>query len=110
MPHLRSSAPMVGTRRTCRWRTSWTGRRDRGPLRRRGSGAGTRWPCPTARPASVLLEEPNGCAASTLSPTCYVCGPTSFVEHAAELLTASGHYPQRIRPERFGPTRDQHPH
>src|SRR5262245_60463569 len=25
---------------------------------------------------------------STSSPTCYVCGPTSFVERAAELLTA----------------------
>jgi ferredoxin-NADP reductase len=42
----------------------------------------------------------------TLSPTCYVCGPTSFVERAAELLTASGHRPDRIRTERFGPTGD----
>ena len=41
---------------------------------------------------------------STFSPTCYVCGPTSFVEHVAELLTASGHRPEQIRTERFGPS------
>jgi ferredoxin-NADP reductase len=43
---------------------------------------------------------------STRSPTCYVCGPTSFVEYASELLAASGHSAQRIRTERFGPTGD----
>lgn len=42
--------------------------------------------------------------ASSLAPTCYVCGPTSFVESAANLLIASGHNPDRIRTERFGPT------
>jgi ferredoxin-NADP reductase len=42
--------------------------------------------------------------ASSLAPTCYVCGPTSFVENAASLLIASGHNPDRIRTERFGPT------
>lgn len=36
--------------------------------------------------------------------TCYVCGPTSFVEAAAGLLTEAGNHPQRIRTERFGPT------
>jgi len=41
---------------------------------------------------------------SSLGPTCYVCGPTSFVENAARLLTACGHRPDRIRTERFGPT------
>src|SRR6516225_1203819 len=41
---------------------------------------------------------------SSLGPTCYVCGPTSFVENAASLLTACGHRPDRIRTERFGPT------
>lgn len=39
-----------------------------------------------------------------LIPTCYVCGPTSFVESAAGLLTAAGHGPDKIRTERFGPT------
>jgi ferredoxin-NADP reductase len=35
-------------------------------------------------------------------PTCYVCGPTGFVETAANLLVAGGHDPARIRTERFG--------
>jgi ferredoxin-NADP reductase len=41
---------------------------------------------------------------ASFGPTCYVCGPTSFVETAASLLTARGHKPDRIRTERFGPT------
>jgi ferredoxin-NADP reductase len=41
---------------------------------------------------------------AALSPTCHVCGPTFFVAHVAELLTASGHTPEQIRTERFGPT------
>ena len=32
----------------------------------------------------------------------YVCGPTSFVETAADILVALGHDPRRIRTERFG--------
>jgi ferredoxin-NADP reductase len=39
-----------------------------------------------------------------LSPTCYVCGPTGFVESVADLLVAAGHDPARVRTERFGPT------
>jgi ferredoxin-NADP reductase len=35
-------------------------------------------------------------------PDCYVCGPTGFVETAADILVALGHDPQRIRTERFG--------
>jgi ferredoxin-NADP reductase len=37
-----------------------------------------------------------------LEPSCYVCGPTPFVETAADLLIDLGH--TRIRTERFGPT------
>jgi ferredoxin-NADP reductase len=37
-------------------------------------------------------------------PTCYVCGPTGFVEAVSDLLTAAGHDPARIRTERFGPS------
>ena len=37
-----------------------------------------------------------------LAPTCYVCGPTGFVEAVAGLLVATGHDPSRIRTERFG--------
>ncbi|MFC9608156.1 ferredoxin reductase [Streptomyces niveus] len=39
-----------------------------------------------------------------LNPTCYVCGPTGFVERAASLLIGLGHAPDRIRTERFGPS------
>jgi ferredoxin-NADP reductase len=41
---------------------------------------------------------------SNLAPTCYVCGPTSFVENATDLLGASGHDRDKIRTERFGAT------
>ena len=37
-------------------------------------------------------------------PWVYVCGPTSFVEAAAEALVALGHDSHRIRTERFGAT------
>jgi ferredoxin-NADP reductase len=60
------------------------------------------WPRPPGRIDAELVAESGW--PSTLSPTCYVCGPTSFVEHVAGLLTASGHVPDRIRTERFGPT------
>jgi ferredoxin-NADP reductase len=39
-----------------------------------------------------------------LAPTCYVCGPTGFVERVADLLVEAGHDPARVRTERFGPT------
>jgi ferredoxin-NADP reductase len=37
-------------------------------------------------------------------PLIYVCGPTGFVEGAADALVALGHEPSRVRTERFGPT------
>ena len=37
-------------------------------------------------------------------PRTYICGPTAFVEHAADLLVEMGHEPGTIRAERFGPT------
>jgi ferredoxin-NADP reductase len=37
-------------------------------------------------------------------PLVYVCGPTAFVETAAEVLVALGNDAARIRTERFGPT------
>jgi ferredoxin-NADP reductase len=37
-------------------------------------------------------------------PTCYVCGPTGFVETVADLLIFLGHDPSKIRTERFGPS------
>ncbi|HEY5341405.1 MAG TPA: ferredoxin reductase [Candidatus Aquilonibacter sp.] len=41
---------------------------------------------------------------ASLQPSCYVCGPAAFVEHAAALLIAAGHDPARIKTERFGPS------
>jgi ferredoxin-NADP reductase len=40
----------------------------------------------------------------SVRPHCYVCGPTPFVEAAADALVALGHDPARVRTERFGPT------
>jgi ferredoxin-NADP reductase len=37
-------------------------------------------------------------------PTCFVCGPTGFVEATIDHLVASGHEPARIKAERFGGT------
>jgi ferredoxin-NADP reductase len=37
-------------------------------------------------------------------PACFICGPTGFVEAAADILVASGHDPGRIKTERFGPS------
>lgn len=39
-------------------------------------------------------------------PLFYVCGPTAFVEAAANGLVAFGHDAARIKTERFGPTGD----
>jgi len=67
---------------TRRWPDDWTGHRgriDAALLERVG------WP-PERRPLA------------------YICGPSGFVEAAAETLVANGHEPSRIRTERFGPT------
>jgi ferredoxin-NADP reductase len=45
--------------------------------------------------------------APDLVPTCYVCGPTAFVEVVADLLVSAGHNASHIRTERFGPTGGQ---
>jgi ferredoxin-NADP reductase len=37
-------------------------------------------------------------------PHVYVCGPTPFVEAAAQALVQLGHGPQSVKTERFGPT------
>jgi len=60
------------------------------------------WPRPAGR---ILLDDlaESGWPA-TFEPECYVCGPTGFVEAAADLLLALGHAPEHIRTERFGPT------
>jgi ferredoxin-NADP reductase len=63
------------------------------------------WPRPPGRIDAALLA--NTSWPSNLAPTCYVCGPTSFVESVTGLLSASGNSPDKIRTERFGPTGDR---
>jgi ferredoxin-NADP reductase len=60
------------------------------------------WLRPPGRIDAALIA--NETWASNLAPTCYVCGPTSFVESVSDLLGASGNSPDKIRTERFGPT------
>jgi ferredoxin-NADP reductase len=60
------------------------------------------WSRPPGRVDAAMIADTTW--SSSLVPTCYVCGPTSFVETAATLLRGSGHSPDRIRTERFGPT------
>jgi ferredoxin-NADP reductase len=58
------------------------------------------WPRPPGRIDAALVAEATWPA--VLSPTCYVCGPTAFVESVAAVLTDAGHDPASIRTERFG--------
>jgi ferredoxin-NADP reductase len=37
-------------------------------------------------------------------PRVFICGPTSLVESAGQMLVALGHDPASIKTERFGPT------
>jgi ferredoxin-NADP reductase len=60
------------------------------------------WPRPAGRIDAPLIA--TGTWPSTLRPTSYVCGPTSFVEHTTDLLIAAGQDRERIRTERFGAT------
>jgi ferredoxin-NADP reductase len=60
------------------------------------------WPRPPGRIDATVVADASW--PTSVSPTCYVCGPTSFVEHVAHILTAWGHSPERIRTERFGPS------
>jgi ferredoxin-NADP reductase len=60
---------------------------------------------PTGRINSALIGAagwPPG-----LSPAVFVCGPTGFVEAAADLLVRAGHDPGAIKTERFGPSGGQ---
>jgi ferredoxin-NADP reductase len=60
------------------------------------------WPRPAGRIDAGLLAE--AAFPPELAPTCYVCGPTGFVENVADLLVRAEHDPSRIRTERFGPS------
>ena len=58
------------------------------------------WPDPPRR-IDVATVNDHGWPPD-FQPDCYVCGPTGFVEAAADILVALGHAPEKIRTERFG--------
>jgi ferredoxin-NADP reductase len=60
------------------------------------------WRRPPGRIDAALIAEATW--PSKLGPTCYVCGPTPFVEIAAGFLSACGNCSDKIKTERFGPT------
>lgn len=60
------------------------------------------WPRPAGRIDATLVA--NTTWPAVLDPTSYICGPTSFVEAAADLLLAAAMKRDNIRTERFGPT------
>ena len=60
------------------------------------------WPRPPGRVGADVVDAAT--FAPALTPACYVCGPTGFVETVADLLVQAGHDPARIRTERFGPS------
>ena len=60
------------------------------------------WPRGPSRIDEALVS--SNVWPSEVSATTYVCGPTSFVERANELLISAGMRQERIRTERFGST------
>ncbi|WP_328390717.1 ferredoxin reductase [Nocardia sp. NBC_00416] len=60
------------------------------------------FPRPVGRLTAADLADHTGPPSSGV--TCYVCGPTGFVEAAAELLVGAGYAPGVVRTERFGPS------
>ncbi|MBV8280562.1 MAG: ferredoxin reductase [Candidatus Eremiobacteraeota bacterium] len=59
------------------------------------------WP---AKPQRVSAATLAAAFPASQNPTCYVCGPTPFVEVVSGLLTRAGYDASRIKTERFGPT------
>jgi ferredoxin-NADP reductase len=60
------------------------------------------WTRPPSRLTDADLADSAWSGGS--DPDCFVCGPTGFVEAAADLLLSLGHDAHRIKTERFGPT------
>jgi ferredoxin-NADP reductase len=60
------------------------------------------WTGRTGRIDRAFLEEVG--RPPREQPRIFVCGPTGFVEAAADALLELGHGPELIRTERFGPT------
>jgi ferredoxin-NADP reductase len=60
------------------------------------------WPRPPARLGVADLDTAGW--PPDFTPDCFLCGPTGFVETAADILQALGHDPRKIKTERFGPS------
>jgi ferredoxin-NADP reductase len=63
------------------------------------------WPAPPGRIGAGVLAAPGW--TPDRCPAVFVCGPTGFVEAAADLLVNAGHDPHKIKTERFGPSGGQ---
>ena len=63
------------------------------------------WPVPPGRIGTGVLTAPAW--TPDRKPAVFVCGPTGFVEAAADLLVNAGHDPRAIKTERFGPSGGQ---
>jgi ferredoxin-NADP reductase len=64
--------------------------------------APTGWTGPRRRIDRAMLDDISW--PPSARPRIFVCGPTAMVEAASSALVASGHAPELIRTERFGPT------
>jgi ferredoxin-NADP reductase len=62
------------------------------------------WPAPAGRINADILTAGQPVQPGT---AVFVCGPTGFVESAANLLIDAGQEPQTIKTERFGPSGGQ---
>jgi ferredoxin-NADP reductase len=63
------------------------------------------WPVPAGRISAGALASAGW--PPDRHPAQFVCGPTGFVEAAANLLVSAGHDPRCIKTERFGPSGGQ---
>jgi ferredoxin-NADP reductase len=62
----------------------------------------TDWP---TSPRRISIEDITAAGLPPeVGPTCFVCGPTSFVESVANMLVALGYDASRVKTERFGPS------
>jgi len=63
-------------------------------------------PAETNRPAARIgaADLPPPGWSPDGAETCFVCGPTGFVEAVAALLVSQSYDPRRIKTERFGPS------
>jgi ferredoxin-NADP reductase len=63
------------------------------------------WPVPPGRIGAGALSAPGW--TPDRHAAVFICGPTGFVETAANLLVNAGHAPRTIKTERFGPSGGQ---